>query len=119
MYIMASNVASNVDPNGPSDPLCDSVYITSKSCRYTDDGIRLTEDEEFVCVVSAGAKFLYTIPGFDVLGVELRHIVVKGFMKIGNSEDVFDLFIKNDISLCRAYPSFMIIKDATIIKVNS
>lgn len=66
---MASNVEP--DPNHPSDPNCDSVYLTSKSGRYTDASIKLTEDDEFVCVLSVGAKFLYIIPGFDVLGVEL------------------------------------------------
>ena len=56
-----------------------SVYLMPKSGRYTDASIKLTEDDEFVCVLSVGAKFLYVIHGFDVLGVELRHIQVKGF----------------------------------------
>ena len=45
-------------------------------------------------MLSVGAKFLYVIPGFDVLGVELWHIQVKGFSKIGNPDGVFDIFIK-------------------------
>jgi len=107
------------DSNRPSDPSSsDSVYVTSKSCRYTDASIKMTEEEECVCVLNAGAKFLYVLPGFDVLGVELRHIQVKGFSKIGNSEEVFDLFIKNDMNLCRSYPSFMVIKDITVIEVG-
>ena len=113
---MASNLQS--DPNRPLDPSCDSVYLTSKSGRYTDASIKLTEDDEFVCVLSVGAKFLYVIPGFDVLGIELRHIQVKGFCKIGNPEDVFDMFIKNDILLSRVYPSHMVLRDVTIIKVR-
>ena len=64
-----------------------------------------------------GAKFLYVIPGFDVLGVELRHIQVKGFCKMGNPEDVFDMFIKNDILLSRVYPH-VVLRDVTIIKVG-
>ena len=60
--------------------------------------MKLTEDDEFICVLSVGAKFLYIIPGFDVLGVALRHIQVKGFSKIGNPESVFDMFIK---MICR------------------
>ena len=104
---MASNLES--DPNRPSDPSCDSVYLASKSGRYTDTSIKLTEDDEFICVLYVGAKFLYVIPSFDVLGVELRHIQVKGFSKIGNPEDVFDMFIKNDISLSRIYPSHAVL----------
>ena len=107
------------DPNSPSDPSSsDSVYTTSKSCRYTDTSLRMTEEEECVGVLNAGAKFLYILPGFDVLGIELRHIQVKGFSKIGNSEEVFDLFIKNDANLCRSYPSSMVIKDIAVIQVS-
>ena len=102
------------DPDHPSDPNSDSIYLTCKSGRYTDASIRLTEDDEFVCVVSIGAKFLYVIPGFDVLGVELRHIQVKGFSKIGKPEDVFDMFIKNDLSLSRSYPSHMVLRDVKV-----
>ena len=117
-----SNVEPDVDildSNRPSDPNCDSVYLTPKSGRYTDGSIKLTEDDEFICVLSVGAKFLYVIPGFDVLGVELRHIQVKGFSKIGNPESVFDMFIKNDMSLCRLYPAHMVLRDVTIIKVGT
>ena len=42
---------------------------------------------------------------------------VKGFGKIG--KDNFDLFIKNDLSLCRSYPAALIIKDLTVVKVRS
>ena len=92
---MMSNVVLDpqLDPNGPSDLLCDSVYITSKSCRYAENNITLMEDMEFVCVVSVGAQLLYVIPGFDALGIDIQHIIVKGFMKIGTSEDIFNLFI--------------------------
>ena len=113
---MASNL--EFDPNRPLDPSCDSVYLTPKSSQYTDANIKLTEDDEFVCALSVGVKFLYVIPGFDVLGVELRHIQVKGFCKIGSSEDVFDMFIKNDLSLSRVYPSHVVLRDVTIIKVQ-
>ena len=115
---MATHVDPSVEcnPNVPSDLLCDSVYVTTKCHRYTDVGI-LTEDKELVCVLSVGAKFLYVIHEFDALSVELRHIRVKGFTKFGDSEEVFDVFIRNNVSLCQIYPCFMIIKDATIIKV--
>ena len=73
------------------------VLIASKSCWYTDMSLSMTEEEECVCVVNAGAKF-------DVLGIELCHIQVKDFSKIDNSEEVFDLIVKNDTNLCRSYP---------------
>ena len=92
-----SNVQPDIDildSNRPSDPNCDSVYLTPKSDHYTDGSIKLTEDNELICVLSVGAKLLYVIiPGFDVLGVELQHIQVKGFSKIGNPENVFIMFI--------------------------
>ena len=72
-------------------------YSLSHVTRYTNDSIRLTE-VDFIRVLSIGARFLYLIPGFDVLGVELQHIQVKGFSKIENPENVFDI-IKNDLSL--------------------
>jgi len=63
------SMATHVD--APLDQLCDSVYATSKSCRYTDVSIKLTEDKELVCVLSVGAKFVYLIHEFDTLSVEL------------------------------------------------
>jgi len=73
--------------------------------------------EDAVCILLPGSKFLYVLPGFDVLGVELHHIKVKGFNKIGNDEDIFDLFVKNDSSLSRSYLTILIIKDLTVVKV--
>ena len=101
------------------DPNCDSVYLTPKSGHYTDGSIKLTEDDKLICVLSFGAKLLYVIPGFDVLGVELQHIQVRGFSKIGNPESVFIMFIKNDMLLCRMYPAHMVLQDVTIIKVGA
>jgi len=62
-------------------------------------------------------RFLYVIREFEILGVELRHVKVKGFGKIGAEEDVFDLFIKNDVSLCSSYPASLIITDIIVLKV--
>ena len=72
-----------------------------------------------VCVLSAGIKFLYVLPGFDVLGVELRHIKTKGWGKMGTEEQTYDIFIRNDVSLCRTYPTVMIVKDLTVVKVSN
>ena len=106
---------SNHSSNRPLDPNCDSVYLIPKSGRYTDGSIKLTEDDKFICVLSVGAKFLYIIPGFDVLGVELRHIQGS---KIGNPESVFDMFIK---MICRRVDCtlHMVLRDVTIIKVGT
>ena len=49
-----SNVEADIDihnSNCPSDLNCGSVYLTPKSGRYTDDGIKLAEDDEFICVL--------------------------------------------------------------------
>jgi len=64
-------MASNMVGNGLSDPSSsDSVHVMPKSCQYTDASVKMTE-EECVCILNAGAKFLYILPGFDVLQVEL------------------------------------------------
>ena len=92
------------------------VYLTNPSFRYS----KIAEElicHDAVCILLPGTKFLYVLPGFDVLEVELCHIKVKGFGKIGNDEDIFDLFIKNDNSLSRSYPTALIIKDVTIVTV--
>jgi len=97
--------AGDDDLRKPSDPDSMGVCFAPKGFRYTsiakdvadmysDDGITQT------CVLSAGEKFLYVLPDFDVLMIELRHLRVKGFPK-ANPEDVYDIFIKNDASLCR------------------
>ena len=44
-------------------------------------------------VLSVGAKFLYVIPGFDTLRVDLQHNQMKRFSKIGNLENMFDIQI--------------------------
>ena len=77
----------------------------------------LIQDEP-IGILSAGEKFLFGLPGFDVLGVELWHIKIKGFGIIGPEEENFDLFIKNDISLCRSYPATIVVKDITIVKAS-
>ena len=97
------------------DPSGMGVYLTLSSFRYTDTAKELTEGQEVTCVLSAGIKFLYFLPGFDVLGIELRHIKVKGFGKTG--KDTFDMFIKNDTSLLRSYPAALMIKDLTVVPV--
>ena len=74
---MRGNVEESRDGNDPSDVHCDGVYFTSKASRYSDISARITDDEVPVCVLTTvGDKFLYIIPGFDILEVELLHIKV-------------------------------------------
>jgi len=106
------------DPHGPWDQNSNGVYFTIPSQRYSSVAQELIPDEP-IGILSAGEKFLYVLPGFDVLGIELRHIRVKGFGLVGSEEENFDLFIKNDISLCRSYPAAIVVKDITVVKASN
>ena len=104
------------DPNGPSDPNSMGVYFAPKQFRYNTAGSLLTENHHCVSVVAAGDKFLYVLPGFNVLAVEFRHLQIKG---MGSVSDVFDIIVKNDASLSRSHPCEMLLEEATIIKVSN
>ena len=109
---------TTVDSDSPSDPNSMGVSFAPKSFQYSSVASTLTENNHYVTVAAVGAKFLYVIPGFDVLATEMRHIQTKGTSFIGSQEDTYDLFIKNDHSLSRAYPCLMLLQDFTVIKVN-
>ena len=113
----SSGISSAADPDAPSDDSSMGVYFAPKSFRYSSIGEELTKNDHCLSVVAVGSKFLYVLPGFDVLAVEMRHIQTKGSGRIGKEEDTYDLFIKNDASLSRTYPCEMLIKDLSIIKV--
>jgi len=87
-----SNVYNSVEEsNAPSDAQCDSVYFTLKAGRYTDISARITGDEVPVHVLAiAGDKFLFVIPRFDILAVELHHIKVLLIVEKKKSPEVFD-----------------------------
>jgi len=108
---------TSVDPYGPSDPNSTGVYFAPKRFRYSEAGIQLSENDHCVSVLSVGEKFVFVLPGFDVLSVELRHIWIKGTAKIGRPEETYDLFVRNDFDLSRRYPCEMILKEVTIVKV--
>ena len=110
-------MADGDDARGPSDPDSMDVYFAPKEFRYTTATRDVTEGNDIMCVLSAGTNFLYVLSGFDVLAIELRHLKVKGFPK-DNTENVYNVFIITDTSLCRSYPTGMIIKDLNIIKVQ-
>ena len=76
------------------------------------------EPEDCVCALSVGPPFTYVIPSFDLLRVELRQMCVKAYTAQEGEEKQYDFFIRNSQSLCRSYPAWMIVKDATIVKVR-
>ena len=92
------------------------VYYTPKAWRPYSDGPTVSEED--VIVLSAGDKFMYVIPSFDVLALPLRHLKIKGFSRQDGQELVYDVFIRNCSSLDRIYPATMTIKDVTVIKVT-
>ena len=107
------------DPYGPSDPNSTGVYFAPKEFRYSSTGSELAENDHCVSVLAVGEKILYVLPGFDVLSIELRHILIKGTPRIGRPEETYDLFVRNDFDLSRSYPCEMILKEVTIVKVNN
>jgi len=74
------------------------------------------KDDKF-WVISIEDPFLYVIPSFDVLAVELRQIQIKGYDRTDGKVRRYDLFIRNNTSLCQMYPSLMTTKDVTVIEV--
>ena len=59
-------MAAGDDSCAPWDPSGMGVYLTLPSFRYNDVVKELTEGKEVTCVLLAGMKFLYVLPGFDV-----------------------------------------------------
>jgi len=115
--LMLDNGEDSRDNNTPSVAHCDSVYFTSKADRYENISARITDGEESVraCVLSTGNKFRYVIPGFDPIGVRLCPVKVS--LRIEDSVEIYDFFMKDDKSLCRSFPSEIVIKDITVVKV--
>ena len=99
------------------EDVIECVHFVPKEFRPGDKFNSDEEDDE-VWVDSVGDPFMYVIPSFDVLAVELRLIRISGYSRIDGEEKHFDLFIKNHGSLCRPYPSLMTIKDYTLIEVS-
>ena len=76
------------------------------------------EQEDCVCVLSIGPPFKYVIPSFDVLQIQLRQLKIMGYDSKGDDK-YYDFFIRHSPSLSHEYPAWMIIKDATIVKVRT
>ena len=57
------------------------------------------EPADYVCVLSVEVPCRYVLPSFDILCVEMRQIRIKGYTAEGE-EWTYDMFIRNDPSLC-------------------
>ena len=75
------------------------------------------QPDDHVLVLSVGPPFSYIIPSFDVLKVEMRQMKVK-FAGKGGDDETYDIFIRDDPSLCLEYPVEMVVKDSTVIQVS-
>ena len=89
------------------------VRIAPMSSRtHYDSGVN-----DYLYVLTVGPKFEYTLPGFDVLAIDLRCMRVQGYNEDGELK-VVDVFIRADPSLDRAYPAGMEVADGTSIDVS-
>lgn len=90
-----------------------SVRIAPLSTRLRED----TGKNDCLCILSVGSRFLYVIPGFDVLAVSLRVMRVQGYDAEGKLR-VCDVFVRDDPSLDRIYPAAMEVTDQTCVDVS-
>ncbi len=97
------------------------MAAATASCLTSVHHTPLDEAEDYkvgeITIITIGRPFRYMIPHFEVLQVELRHIVIEGETEDGDPVR-HDCFIRNDASLCRAYPSSMAVRDAIVIPVS-
>jgi len=113
---MADSSSPSRSKLGP--PAAFEVHYVPKEFRLDASSSDYGEEDDTVWVTSVGDPFMYVIPSFDVIAVELRRMQIKGFDRRDDKEVKLDLFIRNDACLCRMYPSMMAIKDVVIIKVT-
>lgn len=117
---MASPTAAIPGPAASGLPTSlNAVHFVPKTSRpeHVSDPSQDDGDEDCMCVLSLGDPFEYVIPSFQFLSVELRQIRVKGYTT-DNEEKTYDMFIRNDPSLCRVYPTWLVAKDVTVIQVH-
>ncbi len=72
------------------------------------------EDESWI-ILSVGQPFMYNIPNFEIMAIELRHIKVE--VTNNGPEACFDAFIRCDTGLCRSYPSTLSPKSVFAVQV--
>lgn len=100
---------ASYSPSTSSPLSCVSVTRASSQCDVVG--------AEF-CAITVGEPFVYVIPGFSVLSVELRQMRVKWTPSEEAAEATYDVFVRNDSSLCRVYPAWMSIKNAARVQVS-
>ena len=95
------------------------VHFVPKADRpeHISDPSQDDQEDDCMCVLSLGDAFPYVIPSFQFLSVELRQMRVKGYTK-EEEERTYDIFVRNDPSLCRAYPTWIVARDVTMIEVH-
>ena len=76
-----------------------------------------TMNQMTVCVLSVGMPFRYVIPSFDTIAIEIWQMKIKGYTTDGEERN-YGIFIRNDPSLCRLYPVWMVIRDGTVLEVR-
>ena len=87
------------------------VYVTSLESR------RGCYSGEEWCILTVGPPFMYTIPNFEALAVEMRQIRVERTMESGEAER-YDAFIRSDSGLSRTYPAAVFARDTFMIEVR-
>ena len=101
--------------SGP--PAAFEVHFVPKEFRPDASSSDYNDADDTVWVTSVGDPFMYVIPSFNIIAVELRRMQIRGFNRRDGKEVKLDLFIKNVDSLCQMYLSMMAIKYVVIIKV--
>ena len=100
-----------------SGPPAFEIHYVLREFRPEMDSPGYNDEDDMVWVTSLGDPFMYVIPSFDIIALELRRMKIRGYGRSGGKERSLGLFVRNDASLCQMYPSMMVIKDVTIIKV--
>ena len=94
-----------------------AAYFAPKSSCPQYDLSSDDEPDDCVCVLSVRMPFRYVIPSFDVIATEIRQMKIKGYTTDGEEHN-YDIFIHNDLSLCRLYSVWMVIRDGTVLEVR-
>jgi len=92
----------------PSKASTSCLSFVDKSLRPGyDDSVTETYD---ICVLSVGSAFRYVIPSFCSFAVEMRQMRMTA-EHITGKQVTYDIFIRNDLSLHRCYPTLLRITD--------
>ena len=86
--------------------ISDAVHFVPKSSQPSYDPSEEKSDLDYMCMVSIGQRFKYIIPSFQFLSVDMRQMRIKRYTNQGQERNS-DMFVRNDASLCRAYPEWL------------